>query len=424
MERQVLPETFINMIHLACTKGNFGDWNFYSTVMKARDIVKGNRIITVAESTELYSQNINKILQREIKTSRIKSITDYILKNNERFLGCIVVAIHKGNPKWTDVGIGRNFQIDGSEIDDLSIDFLSSKFGVLTLSGSEQIFALDGQHRLIGLRKAVSKDPKLGEIEIPIIFVIHNHELLEKTRRVFTVLNKYAEKPKGAELIILDEDDAAAIVTRKLVSEHPILSKPNALSRSKSGNIPSTDVSSLTTLVTVHSINKTLFIKKPDFYSIRPNDAELDLLYAKACDFWNTIFEVFPEIVDYIDGNVNVTINNSLVARDSEEGGNLLLRPVGQKLLAFAYSRFESSEKQLFKSRIRQVDFSLSGNTWKYLFWNEKMISGENKLKKNLLMFLIGKYNNPQEIHSEMSRVYGLNNEVYKNHLSTVEDKN
>ena len=409
------------MIHLACTHGNLGDWDYYTTVMKASDIVHNNRIITVAESEELYTNNINEILQREVNQSRIRALSKYIIENDERFLGSIVVAIHKGSPKWTEISIGKNFQVEGSEIDDLAADFLSSKFGVLTLSGNEQIFALDGQHRLLGLRKAIIQNAELGSLEVPIIFVIHKHDNLERTRRLFTVLNKYAEKPKGAELIILDEDDAASIVARRLVTDHEFLSNERFLSTSKSGNIPNSDNTSITTLVTVNAINKILFRKSGNYYAMRPSDAELDQLYGKAASFWNTLFLVFPELEDYINGEESVSINSVSIQRDSEDGGSLLLRPVGQKLIAYAFSRFETEERETFRRKIREVDFSLSGNTWKYLFWNEKMITGEDRLKKNLLMFLLGKYDSHEEIHAEMSRVYALNNEEYHNHIRLIE---
>ena len=186
------------MIHLACTHGNLGYWDYYSTVMKVEDIVINNRIITVSESEELFTNNINEILQREIKQTRINAISVYIQNNNERFLGSIVLAIHQGDPKWTEIDINQNFEIDGLGLDDSSVDFLNSKFGVLSLIGNEQIFALDGQHRLLGLRKAYAENQaELGKLEVPVVFVIHKHDQLDKTRRLFTVLNKYAVEFKS-----------------------------------------------------------------------------------------------------------------------------------------------------------------------------------------------------------------------------------
>lgn len=410
------------MIHLACTHGNLGYWDYYSTVIKVEDVVRNNRIITVAESEELFTNNINAILQREIRNSRIKALKNYILNNNERFLGSIVAAIHQGEPKWTEIDINQNFEIEGTSIDELAIDFLGSKFGVLTLMGNEQIFAIDGQHRLLGLRKAYAENPEMvGKLEVSILFVVHQHNRLDKTRRLFTVLNKYAEKPKGAELIILDEDDAAAIVSRRLVTDHAQLSKPNGISSSKSANIPTSDVTSFSTLVTINAVNKILFRKTTEFYTIRPSDAIINSLYEKAALFWDTIFEAFPELIQYIEGEENVTINDKPINRSDESGGSLLLRPVGHKLLADVYNKFESNERQDFIDRIAQVNFNLSSSNWIYIYWNKKMIGKELTLKKNMLAYLIGKYNDANFIHEGMSRIYENHNQNYDNHITQVE---
>ena len=67
-------------LHLPCLRGVIGDWTYYCSVMKIKDVVK--RIITVSESEELYTKNIAKVLQREINTKRIKQI-EYYLNNNK-----------------------------------------------------------------------------------------------------------------------------------------------------------------------------------------------------------------------------------------------------------------------------------------------------------------------------------------------------
>ena len=401
------------MIHLACTLGNIGYWNYYSTLMKVRDIVSKNRIITVGESKELYTTNINQILQREIAENRIKAISKYILDSDERFFGSIVVAIHKGNPKWTEIDVSNKFEVDGKLLDESSVNFLSTKFGVLSLSGNEQIFALDGQHRLKGIRKAFKDDKSIGDLEIPVTFVIHNHSELEKTRRLFTVLNKFAEKPKGAELIILDEDDAAAINTRRLATEHPILSLDNAISNSKTGAISSSDNSSFTTLVTINKINKVLYKKNKQFYSCRPSDKELDKLYDESVAFWDVLFDSFPEIKLFINGDEKIKINDDYISRNSKKGGSLLMRPVGQELLSNAFVKFNKTEKTEFKKKIKKIDFNLSHPNWRYVFWNEKMLGKELRLKKGIILELVGKPLPGFNLEKEMKRVYKLHNEEY-----------
>lgn len=405
------------MIHLACLRGNIGFWTYYSTIMKIKDIVSNNRIITVSESNELYTSNINKVLQREISPARIKRISDYILNTDERFFSSLVVAIHKGNPKWTDIDLYEKITIDDDDLTPEAIANIGSKYGILSLAGDEQIFALDGQHRLKGIRKAYNQNPDIGDLEVSLTFVIHNHENVERTRRLFTVLNKYAEKPKGAELIILDEDDAAAINTRRLVTEHPILSKANAISNSKTGAISNSDNQSFTTLVTLNSINKILYNKNSTYYTQRPSDEEMSTLYQRSVNFWDTFFAVYPEIISFIDGDSEINISEEKISRNEETGGSLLLRPVGQELVAKSYVKFNQNEIQDFKDKLRQVNFNLSNSNWKYLFWNEKMLGKEQKLKNCMLLYIMGKFEDTPYIHREMRRIYNKNNQPYKDNL-------
>jgi DNA sulfur modification protein DndB len=405
------------MIHLACLRGNIGFWTYYSTVIKIRDVVSDNRIITVGESDELFTKNINKVLQREINDGRIGRISEYILNTDERFFSSLVVAIHRGNPKWTDINLRERFRINDNGLSEEEISSIGSKYGILSLNGDEQIFALDGQHRLLGIRKAHKADPSIGDLEISLTFVIHNHDKVEKTRRLFTVLNKYAEKPKGAELIILDEDDVAAINTRRLVMEHPILSNVNAISNSKTGAISNGDEKSFTTLVTINNINKILYGKDRHFYARRPSDEEIDQLYRRSALFWDALFEVYPEIVVFLNGETAIEILDKKISRTEITGGNLLMRPVGQELIAKAFTQFQENELEEFKLKLRKIDFDLSSNNWKYVFWNGKMLGKELKLKNNLLFFMLGKFNDRNYIIREMRRIYGLNNQEYNDDI-------
>ena len=44
-----------NYLHLPSLRGIIGDWTFFCSVMKVKDVV--NRIITVSQSNELYTKN-------------------------------------------------------------------------------------------------------------------------------------------------------------------------------------------------------------------------------------------------------------------------------------------------------------------------------------------------------------------------------
>lgn len=411
----------IQSIHLPCLRGNFGNWSYFSTIIKVKDIVESNRIITVPESKALYTKNINQILQREIDFTRIGKIKEYILQSTERFFSSLIVAIHKGNPEWADFDLERQFRIDNNLIDEKDIEFIENKIGILTLAGNEEIFVLDGQHRLLGIRKAFEEDKTIGEDEISVILVVHKTDLKQRTRRLFTVLNRYAVSIKPAEKVILEEDDAAAILTRKLVQEYPTFIIDNAVSSTKLFNLTATDTKNFTSLVCLYEISKILIDYSALYKSkviIRPSEEVLKKLYTQIIGFWDFFFDKFPNALKFIKGE-KVPIK---FTRNKKTGGSLLLRPEGQLLFASVYKEFETSKKlKLFKDNISKVDFDLSSDNWKYVFWKgDTMETKHKKLKRAIFKFLMGEKKESAYISAELAKVYKDYNLVYKSNLKPV----
>lgn len=407
-----------NYLHLPCLRGVIGNWTFFSSVMKIKDVV--NRIITVSESDELYTKNINEILQREISTKRVGQLREYLNNNPEHFFSSIIVAIYQGNPIWSDFDIESHFRIDNNLLENDEIGFIENKIGILSLSGSETIFALDGQHRIKGIREAYKKNTSIGEEEVALIFVVHNHENKERTRRLFTVLNKYAQKPKEAELIILDEDDVAAIITRKLVNFHEILKKDNAVSDTNGANIPPTDMHSFTTLVMVNRINKLILSKYKIDYTKRPNNNDIDRYYQVCADFWDYFFIQFPQIKQFIEGEEIIFANGEPYNRNNDTGGCLLLRPVGQKIFAQIYNAFkDKGQLDILTSKIPSLDFNLNGNYCKYVTWNNKMLPKSEALQRRVFFYVLGLALD-STIHNDLRDAYENFGANYNNKIRII----
>ncbi len=405
-------------LHLPCLRGVVGDWTFFSSVMTVEDIVK--RVITVSQSEELYSKKINEILQREIDPKRVNKICDYLLNNKEHFFSSIIVAIYGGNPIWSDFDIESHFKIEEGEIDPESSCFIQNKLGILSLSGEEVIFALDGQHRVKGFQAAYKKDPSIGSEEVPLIFVVHNQSAKERTRRLFTVLNKYAQKPKEAELIVLDEDDASAIITRRLVEEHFIFKMPNAISKSNTANIPIADNISFTTLVTINRVNKTVLQWRKIDPTQRPNNNLLEEYFKECIEFWDYLFSIFPQIENSIKGELLRFENGDLFNRNRATGGSLILRPVGQQLFATLYTVFREKQQlgQLSK-KIHKVDLNLNGKYCKNIIWHGKMENKALTLQRNVLAYVLG-ISKDERIHKEIAHQYEQYGVVYEDKFTAV----
>ena len=57
---------------------------------------------------------------------------------------------------------------------------------------------------------------------------------MEKTRRIFSTLNRYAKPVTTGDIIALDEDDTVAIVTRNLLESFPLFIKDRIASAKSS----------------------------------------------------------------------------------------------------------------------------------------------------------------------------------------------
>ena len=88
-------------------------------------------------------------------------------------------------------------------------------------------------------------------------------EFRKRYRRLFGNLNRYAKPTDNVTNIIMDEDDAFAIVTRRLITEHPFFQysgreKESARVKTQKGkNLRSTD-SYWTSLETLYTVNIAL----------------------------------------------------------------------------------------------------------------------------------------------------------------------
>jgi DNA sulfur modification protein DndB len=176
-----------------------GDWVYYICFLKMRDI---STRISMAEEIH-SSKSLRDLLQRELKRRSLE-IADYLLSQDQRFFNALVVGTYGGSPKWYELDISNSESDLGMLPDDIE-----GTLGLLKLDGGEMLFAIDGQHRVAGIRKAVEKQSELGSEEICVIFlagVAQGHRDddpvgFQRTRRLFTTLNRYA-KPVGKKDII------------------------------------------------------------------------------------------------------------------------------------------------------------------------------------------------------------------------------
>jgi DNA sulfur modification protein DndB len=306
------------------------------------------------------------------------------------------------------------------------------------LDGSEKLFAIDGQHRVVGIREAVKESRKIEDDEesrkieddeVSAIFVAHRNDCegLERTRRLFTTLNRYAKPVSKQEIIALDEDDVVAIVTRHLVEEHPLFRDKVSLAKGK--NIPVSDKSNFTTIIALYDA-LDIFLKKDrswtDFKKSRPDDGKIKDFYDKSRSFWDLMTEYFEPLKKMSNSKAGSDVASKYRHKD---GGHLLFRPVGLLIVVRVIRHFIDSGLSLDSAvqRIARVPMDLNSNPWVGLLWdstNKRMITAiENqKAGVKLLFYATGGElsrigTNPEKLRKELAGIQNI--ELSKINLQT-----
>ena len=381
------------MIHkellLPALRARMGDWTYYIASMTLAELAK--RVTTASAFHQ--SERLDQLIQRSL-TPRAGDIAAYLLSQPQRLFGTLVVGVYGGEPKWLEVEITEETRPwdEGDER-------LGGTIGLLRLSGSEQLFALDGQHRVVGTTRALKEDPSLGNEEVAVIFVEHSKDQagLERTRRLFSTLNRYAKPVSTRDIIALDEDDAGAIVTRRLLDSHALFSDRVSLGKTKA--VPVSDRSSFTSIVALYyCVNMVLKLSsawEAQHKKIRPKDEILDDLTQHCVDYWDIVVNEHEVLQQYIGVPREATPAQRFRGR---HGGHLLFRPVGIQAhtwVATSLCAKEGADSRAAVQRLAGVPMDLAEGPWLGLLWdreNQRMITSPEaqRVAKRLMYHSVG----------------------------------
>lgn len=379
---------------LPALRGVMGNWIFYSCLLQLDEI--GKRVQFAAEIHK--NRNLSDMIQRQLKQNRSKQIAAYLRYQPERFFNSLVIATYGGEPDWYPISRVNDKQ-ENSPLNDLPEEIVGS-VGFLTMRGDEKLFAIDGQHRLAGIKKALS----LGISEKPhdqvsVLFVAHQETQrgLERTRRLFTTLNKTAKPVSKGDIIALDEDDVMAICVRRLIENTKIFSG-DRIAFVASSNIPSTNTKSLTTIGNLYDVLTLLFtkantdVRSPNdkLKSIRPDDKNIEKYFSLAEKYFKILGDNFSNIGDFFSSE-----NHEKIVKKNRgnHGGDVLFRPLG--MIIFTEIICQLSQELSIESAIKlaaKLPTKLDTIPYKGLMWDvsSKRILATNKvtLRETLLYML------------------------------------
>jgi DNA sulfur modification protein DndB len=285
--------------------------------------------------------------------------------------------------------------------------YLEGALGLLTLDGSERLFTIDGQHRVAGILEAVQERANLGDEELCVILVrgvtadrrAKDPKGFERTRRLFTTLNRYAKPVSKKDIIALDEDDTVAIITRQLVEEYPLFSG-NKISIKASKSIPIGDKQSFTSIETLYDTLDIYLADGPkshwrEFKKFRKSDRKIAELYGRAVRLWNTYCTRFEPLNELRASDPKDQVAAKYRHRN---GGHMLFRPIGLQMSVKVTRNLMDHNKLSLSEAIKDLaktPMELSNEPWVNLLWdptNKRMITAaENqRAAEKLLLHALG----------------------------------
>lgn len=373
-----------------CLRAQMGDWWYYITTMTFAQV--NTWILKVDAIHE--RQELKTWIQREIREERLEQIAEYLKSQRQHFFNAIVVGIYGGEPDWYPITVGKNPTLPDLHLEDRA----KHTFGLLCLRGTEELFAVDGQHRVEGIKLALSRRPSLARDEQCVIFISHKNTEngRARTRRLFSTLNKYAKPVSKGELVALSEDDTFAVATRKMIDDYQYLNI-NLVPLTKTANIPSSDTHCVTTVLALYDLIRTISLPLRSREKRRlevgpPGKRRTQEIYDLTCDFWNLLRQFVPEIKTVTDAQHS---NPPAHMFRTKQGGHVLFRPVGMKAFAVA-ARILVDRGRTYQSAVellRRTTLTLNSTPWQGVLWNtvaQKVINRNGKLAYNLFLYMAG----------------------------------
>ena len=335
-----------------------GSFKYYVVKMSARELSEN-----VKYASEFYEdRTLDEAIQRILNESRVnKEIVEYLKRQPDRFFSSIVVAALEGNPIFYPVEITEDPRFT-LFYDDLRFN---ESFGVLKFDGTQIYYALDGQHRLTAIKTLLNRNNSdsdgapedLEKDEFSVIVIVPSQEdadFMQKYRRLFSHLNRYAKPTDLSTNIIMDEDDTFAILTRRLITENDFFKSPGRQKdsrriKTKGKNLTIKDTH-FTSLATLYEMNIKLLSsvqREPKkwgpirsegedlktFQRFRPPEEYIDSLYDELVMYWDALLTEIPDLRHESPSRMRVH-KIEAVEEDEDMADHLLFWPIGQQMLA------------------------------------------------------------------------------------------
>lgn len=369
-----------NSWHVPSLRGVIGNWVIYPSLMSAKQISK--RVMKSKDIRE--SKALDDYLQRDLKP-RVKKIVRYLKTRDSHLFNAILLGVFDAVPNWVEFDLST--VAEKLKLDDVSE--AKQSMGLLTFSGTERIFAVDGQHRaeaICDAHKAFGE--QIAQDQYPVIFLAHadTAEGKVRTRRLFCDINKNAVAVSKGDKVIIDEDDLSAIVTRRIYAEYPHFKKGKEIAVTEQIERVEKDgkeyFTSLLAIYTVCQKLKKLF--KKSHGTLENATENVTSFQTLVTEFFDYIIEREPALHRYfVEAKTTPT-------KERKGNRNLVFRPIGLELLARLYVHFQSRKKlPILDWGLTNLQWNNPGGVLDGTVWQHEKILSQAKPKTAAVEYVL-----------------------------------
>ncbi len=383
-------------LYLPALQGAFGDWTYYVALI---DLSELDARVGYARQLQ-HNERLSQLIQRRLdEDRRAQDIAQYLLATQDRFFNSLVVGVLGGAPEWHPFSLSS-----GRAGHDLGavVERDQDLVGYLELSGDEALFALDGQHRLAGIRRALAQRPELGSEKLSVLFVPHQNtpEGLIRTRGLFVSINKKAVPVNRRDIIVLDEVDLPAIVTRQLLDEHPWFSR-NQIDFERFTNSLAATSPHWTTIGNFYDLNSVIInsiVEGRDEEELQrgtrnrlPED-RIAFYRDGVVDFYDRLAGLDPFLREVFDSrDVPETVRR---ARNAPEP-HLLFRPIGLKIVGRVAAQLREGRRTMNATfrELGRMPLRLDRMPFSATIWDGergRMVTRGESLASRLVAYMLG----------------------------------
>lgn len=360
-------------------RGEFGSFEYFLTTMHVGELVKS--ITIPREMDDWESMSLEERYQRDININRVRrEIAPYFAGDENRFSSALILAVRNDE--------GMKFEPLNEVVDVKRIPGLyrtaSNNIGFLIRDGGEVLVPLDGQHRAKAFKFAIDgQDDKgrpivngkgeeisnttLAADEVAVILVRFD---TEGSRRIFNKVNQYAKPTGRGQNLITADDDAIAVISRRMISDDGLI--PAELVRWQSNTL-SAKAPEFTTLATLADANEAIITAgcSPAGKLRDADDAQQELYYREVVDVWNDLLTK----IEWFAQSLADTSATGVERRIEIRATCLLGKPIGQLSLVrgFLLLRERSAGVSVGElcNRLNRIDWSLTWGDWKDVLVNK-----------------------------------------------------